>query len=103
MHPWRQTGDTRQGRPAPQGGRPVTPDREDLRTSGEADHYGTAERPAQHRPADRWQDPAKPVPQKAIRIPAEVQNFMSDDDEFEFEFTELGRRRSINANGILHK
>ena len=61
-----------QGRPAPQGGRPTAPQ---------------SERPAQQagRPVAR---PTKPVPQsEGNQNPGwKSKNFMSDDDEFEFEF-----------------
>ena len=61
-----------QGRPAPQGGRPTAPQ---------------SERPAPQggRPVAR---PTKPVPQsEGNQNPGwKSKNFMSDDDEFEFEF-----------------
>ena len=67
-----QGGRPQNGRPAPQGGRPTAPQ---------------SERPAQQagRPVAR---PTKPVPQsEGNQNPGwKSKNFMSDDDEFEFEF-----------------
>ena len=76
-----------QGRPAPQGGRPVTPGQGRPAPQGGRPTAPQSERPAQQagRPVAR---PTKPVPQsEGNQNPGwKSKNFMSDDDEFEFEF-----------------
>ena len=74
-------------RPAPQGGRPVTPGQGRPAPQGGRPTAPQSERPAQQagRPVAR---PTKPVPQsEGNQNPGwKSKNFMSDDDEFEFEF-----------------
>jgi hypothetical protein len=76
-----------QGRPAPQGGRPVTPGQGRPAPQGGRPTAPQSERPAPQagRPVAR---PTKPVPQsEGNQNPGwKSKNFMSDDDEFEFEF-----------------
>ena len=76
-----------QGRPAPQGGRPVTPGQGRPTPQGGRPTAPQSERPVQQagRPVAR---PTKPVPQsEGNQNPGwKSKNFMSDDDEFEFEF-----------------
>ena len=76
-----------QGRPAPQGGRPVTPGQGRPAPQGGRPTAPQSERPVQQagRPVAR---PTKPVPQsEGNQNPGwKSKNFMSDDDEFEFEF-----------------
>ena len=75
------------GRPAPRGGRPVTPGQGRPAPQGGRPTAPQSERPAQQagRPVAR---PTKPVPQsEGNQNPGwKSKNFMSDDDEFEFEF-----------------
>ena len=74
-------------RPAPQGGRPVTPGQGRPASQG-----GRLVTPGQGRPAPQGgrpvARPTKPVPQsEGNQNPGwKSKNFMSDDDEFEFEF-----------------
>ena len=74
-------------RPAPQGGRPVTPGQGRPTPQGGRPTAPQSERPVQQagRPVAR---PTKPVPQsEGNQNPGwKSKNFMSDDDEFEFEF-----------------
>ena len=74
-------------RPAPRGGRPVTPGQGRPAPQGGRPTAPQSERPAQQagRPVAR---PTKPVPQsEGNQNPGwKSKNFMSDDDEFEFEF-----------------
>lgn len=74
-------------RPAPQGGRPVTPGQGRPAPQGGRPTAPQSERPAPQagRPVAR---PTKPVPQsEGNQNPGwKSKNFMSDDDEFEFEF-----------------
>ena len=74
-------------RPAPRGGRPVTPGQGRPAPQGGRPTAPQSERPAQQagRPVTR---PTKPVPQsEGNQNPGwKSKNFMSDDDEFEFEF-----------------
>ena len=76
-----------QGRPVPQGGRPVTPGQGRPAPQGGRPTAPQSERPAPQggRPVAR---PTKPVPQsEGNQNPGwKSKNFMSDDDEFEFEF-----------------
>ena len=76
-----------QGRPAPQGGRPVTPGQGRPAPQGGRPTAPQSERPAPQagRPVAR---PTKPAPQsEGNQDPGwKSKNFMSDDDEFEFEF-----------------
>lgn len=76
-----------QGRPAPQGGRPVTSGQGRPAPQGGRPTAPQSERPAQQagRPVAR---PTKPAPQsEGNQDPGwKSKNFMSDDDEFEFEF-----------------
>ena len=76
-----------QGRPAPQGGRPVTPGQGRPAPQGGRPTAPQSERPAPQagRPVTR---PTKPAPQsEGNQDPGwKSKNFMSDDDEFEFEF-----------------
>jgi len=76
-----------QGRPVPQGGRPVTPGQGRPAPQGGRPTAPQSERPAPQagRPVAR---PAKPAPQsEGNQDPGwKSKNFMSDDDEFEFEF-----------------
>ena len=74
-------------RPAPRGGRPVTPGQGRPAPQGGRPTAPQSERPAPQagRPVAR---PTKPVPQsEGNQNPGwKSKNFMSDDDEFEFEF-----------------
>ena len=74
-------------RPAPQGGRPVTPGQGRPAPQGGRPMAPQSERPAPQagRPVAR---PTKPAPQsEGNQDPGwKSKNFMSDDDEFEFEF-----------------
>ena len=76
-----------QGRPAPQGGRPVTPGQGRPAPQGGRPTAPQSERPVPQagRPVTR---PTKPAPQsEGNQDPGwKSKNFMSDDDEFEFEF-----------------
>ena len=76
-----------QGRSAPQGGRPVTPGQGRPAPQGGRPTAPQSERPAPQagRPVAR---PTKPAPQsEGNQDPGwKSKNFMSDDDEFEFEF-----------------
>ena len=76
-----------QGRPAPQGGRPVTPGQGRPAPQGGRPTAPQSETPAPQaaRPVAR---PTKQVPKReGNQNPGwKSKNFMSDDDEFEFEF-----------------